>query len=934
MSSQDSSTDQCPRSRSLEELPVTDAGQPTESTTRQTMCTDTVSDIDAGWTPYFRYDTIYADQRAAIESFLDTLGEQGYYLKEGACGTGKTLAAITASIHAIRNPKQLNDRSPTNASAPEYDRVIAVTPVKKQLQQFIAELRGINATLPAETDPIQTVVLRGQADMMAIRNAELPKTDTQEATQDLRATTREVIRFNSDIPLDWPDNLSPPAYSMAEYDWSTPSEGAVQAQENHQYDPNRAEAIRHIVAQLEPRDTESNAQLCIDGIETPYPQHVPHTSEIVDSTRLDSNYNQLPSDLQGRFDPFYAATLAGLQESIVEFADAPSHVIDKQTLFEATVASGCCPHELMCILAQQADVIIGNYNHLLDPETRYLTDRKLGLLNERTIAIIDEAHQLEERSRDNLSTSVDLYTLMKARNDVRIARQYASGSIVDSPTPNLPREDAELAQKIVEDGAKLRTSGIEVEELRAVEKLLNIAKQRLIDASETIDAVGLIHRFGQEDSEAQSREIKSLVDPNNLNWGDQLTRDLERDESISMSVMQGAERIMSRLEKVFTAFTEHGILNRTPQGQEVGAFFQQWAQVPHAVYHPEVRVIPSQKESFPDQFPAWVEHWTPELRLFNCIPKRELRRVFSELGSGILMSATLRPKEPFRESIGIDAVPQLGELDTKVQSTEDEMTLRMNGITDEMTEDVETRPTTFDRFPLRFSPENRLSVVVDLPKFTKANRGERETNHQAMTDIREQYAEVIAQVARTEGNILIAMPSYSEAAWAHEYLRTLSIEKRCFVDKSSTADETDMLLSKFFESGDAILCTSLRGTITEGVDFDGEKLHTCLSVGVPLAPPSSEMDAVEIAYQRAITETGGQEAARLIPSTRRVRQSVGRVIRGVNETGVRILADERYGTSDSTNLRRYLSPQQQREFTPVEYTDLGGAITRFWQYHK
>ena len=934
MSSQDSSTDQCPRPRSLEELPVTDAGQFTEVTARRTMRTRDISNIDAGWKPYFRYETIYEDQRAAIESFLDTLGRHGYYLKEGACGTGKTLAAVTASVHAIRNPEQLTDRSPADTAFPEYDRVMAVTPVKKQLQQFIAELRGINATLPAETEPIRTVVLRGQADMMAIRNADLPETDTQEATQDLRATTREIIRFNSDIPLDWPDDLSPPAYSMTGYDWSTPSEEAVQAQEAHQYDPNRAEAIRHIVAQLEPRDTESNAQLQIDGIETPYPQHVPHTSEIVDSTRVDSNYNQLPSDLQGRFDPFYAATLAGLQESIVAFSDAPSHVIDKQTLFAATIANGCCPHELMCILAQQADVIIGNYNHLLDPETRYLTDGKLGLLNERTIAIVDEAHQLEERSRDNLSTSVDLYTLMKARNDVRIARQYASGNIADSPTPSLSHDDAELAQKIVEDGATLRTTGIDIVELRAVEKLLNVAERRLIKASETIDAVGLIHRFGDEDSEPQSRAVESLVDPNNLSWGDQLTRDIERDESLSVSVMQSAERVMNRLENVFAAFAEHDILDRTPQGQAVGAFFRQWAQAPHAVYHPEARVIPSQKESFPDQFPAWVEHWTPELRLFNCIPRRELRRVFSELGGGVLMSATLRPKEPFREAIGIDAVPQLGELDTKVQSTDDEMTLRMNGITDEMTEGVEPRPTTFDRFPLRFSPENRLSVVVDLPKFTKANRGERETDHQAMTDTRERYAKVIAQVARTDGNILIAMPSYDEAAWVSEYLGTLSIEKPCFVDKSSTADETDELLAEFFESGDAILCTSLRGTITEGVDFNGEKLHTCLSIGVPLAPPSSEMDAVEIAYQRAVTETGGREAARLIPSTRRVRQSVGRVIRGVNETGVRILADERYGTTDSTNLRGYLSPQQQREFTPIEYTDLGDAITRFWQHHE
>lgn len=924
----------CSAPRSLEECSVTDADKHIETSTRHSIRTLKMADIDAGWAPYFRYETVYEDQRAAIESFLDTLADRGYYLKEGACGTGKTLAAVTASVHAMRNPSQLSNRAPEETSFPAYDRTMVVTPVKKQLQQFIAELRGINATLPDETEPIPTVVLRGRADMMAIKNAELPELDIEEATQDLRATTREIIRFNSDIPLEWPDTLSPPAHSMVEYDWSSAGKEAVQAQSNYQYDPNRARAVKHIVTKLASENGASGDRLQVDGIETPYPDQIPHTSQIVDVDRLDSNFNQLPSDLQGRFDPFYAATMSGLEASNIEFADAPNYVVDRQALFEATVADGRCPHELMGLLAQQAEVILGNYNHLLDPETRYLTDGKLGLLDERTIVVVDEAHQLEERSRDTLSTSIDLYTLTKARNDIRIARHYAEGNLTESPTPDISQSGARLAQEIVTQGAKLRTTGIEIEELRAVEELLDIAERKLIEASEEIDIVGTILRFGETDSELKGREARSMVDPNNLHWGDELTNTIDTHESASVSVMESAERIMNRLEDVFDAFAESDILDRTPQGQEVGAFFRQWAQAPHEVYHPEACVIPSQKTSFPDRFPAWVENWTPELRLFNCIPQRELRRVFAELGSGVLMSATLRPKDPFREAIGIDAVPRAGALDNKIQPVDDTTTIRMNGITDKMTADIETRPTTFDRFPLRFPPENRLSVVADLPKFTKSNRGEQKTVREEMTNTRKQYAEVIAQVARTHGNILIAMPSYSEAAWVHEYLMTLSHEKRCLIDESSTADETDTLLEEFFTGGDAILCTSLRGTITEGVDFDGEKLHTCLSIGVPLAPPSSEMDAVEVAYQRAVDETSGREAARLIPSTRRVRQSVGRVIRGVEETGVRILADERYGTSEDTNLRQYLSPQQQREFTSIKYEDIGDVVARFWAHQE
>ena len=87
---------------------------------------------------------------------------------------------------------------------------------------------------------------------------------------------------------------------------------------------------------------------------------------------------------------------------------------------------------------------------------------------------------------------------------------------------------------------------------------------------------------------------------------------------------------------------------------------------------------------------------------------------------------------------------------------------------------------------------------------------------------------------------------------------------------------------------------------------------------------------MEVAYQRAINSTSGRDAAQYIPSTRKVRQSIGRVIRGTEEAGVRIIADERYGTSENPNLRRLFSPQQQREFTLIEFEDVEAAVARFW----
>lgn len=914
----------------LEEVSPTDAGQTGDTTTQHTVDTTNIDAINAEWTQYFRYNTVYGDQQTAIESLLDTLGSQDYYLKEGACGTGKTLAALTASVHAMRDPGCLSDRAPANHSFPSYDRTMIVTPVKQQLKQFIGELRGVNKKLPDDVEPINTVVMRGQADMRAITNADLPDTNSREDIEDLRAMTVDLIKFNSDIPLDWPRELDPPPYSKVEYDWSDAGDEAEQAAEDHRYDPFRARAVRMLVTELARSDNTKYDQLHIESTETPYPKHVPHSSEIADTGRLQrTEYNQLPADLQGRFDPFYAATFSRSQGIGDIFAEAPSHVVDRDALFTKAVNRGRCPHELMCLLAEQAEVILGNYNHLLDPETRRLTDGKLGIVDEQTIVVVDEAHQLEQKSRNSFSTSLDLYTLDRAHNDVTFARHYATGNISDSPTPGLSPSDTQTAKQIAKEELGIETGEIGVRDLITVEQVLSVARQKLIGACEEIDRIKLSKGSNSVDAETTEDHINPLVEPEHPEWGDQLTEAIKADNDLSTEALQLAEPVMRAIEEVYEALAENNILDRTPQGSEVGAFFRQWDETPREVYHPEVRAEVSPKESIPDRYPGWVQHWTPELRLFNCIPRRELRRVFAEIGGGVLMSATLRPADPFREATGVDAVPQAGAFEAGTQDRNSRTTIRANGITDEMVVGHKTRSTTFDRFPLRFPPENRLSLVADLPKFTQSNRGNTAVNHAKMTDIRSAYATVIEQVAQTHGNILIAMPSYAEAEWAYEYLGKVLHGKRRLLDKASTAERTDRLLEAFFADGSAVLCTSLRGTITEGVDFTGEKLHTCLNIGVPQVPRDTEMNAVEMAYDRAISTADGLEAAHLIPSTRKVRQSVGRVIRGADDTGVRILADRRYGSHDK-NLREFLSPQQQKEFTVINPEDTGAAVERFW----
>ena len=199
----------------------------------------------------------------------------------------------------------------------------------------------------------------------------------------------------------------------------------------------------------------------------------------------------------------------------------------------------------------------------------------------------------------------------------------------------------------------------------------------------------------------------------------------------------------------------------------------------------------------------------------------------------MLMSATLEPLDVFRAVTGLDAVA---------------------------TGDSE-RPITERSYGLRFPEENRASWLVDAMPFTARNRGApRQSN---TNDTRQRYAYILREIATSPGNVLLCLPNYREAEWAAGHLEK-DIEKPVLLDESSSAGATDELKRRFFAGEGKVLVTSTRGTLTEGVDYDGDKLHTCAVIGVPLVNTQSpRMQAVRTAYADRFGEEVAFEYAHL-----------------------------------------------------------------------
>ncbi|MCH7661927.1 MAG: hypothetical protein IH933_15565 [Euryarchaeota archaeon] len=237
------------------------------------------------------------------------------------------------------------------------------------------------------------------------------------------------------------------------------------------------------------------------------------------------------------------------------------------------------------------------------------------------------------------------------------------------------------------------------------------------------------------------------------------------------------------------------------------------------------------------------------------------------------------------------------------------------------------RPIVERTFPLDFPEENRASFAVDAPKFTYGNRGSPEES----TSVRQLYGDLLGNVAESPGNVLVGMPNYAEAAWAASHLESRT-EKPVLLDESSGDSTTEDLKSDFFAGEAKVLVTSLRGTLTEGVDYSGDRLSAAVICGVPIINTASpRTKAVRTAYDREFGS--GFEYSLTVPAVRKARQAIGRVIRGSEEVGVRVLLDARYARDSWDSVRKHFPEEEREEFRPVSSDMLAFGLERFWERH-
>ena len=272
--------------------------------------------------------------------------------------------------------------------------------------------------------------------------------------------------------------------------------------------------------------------------------------------------------------------------------------------------------------------------------------------------------------------------------------------------------------------------------------------------------------------------------------------------------------------------------------------------------------------------------------LYTCIPKRVTRSLFADLHAAVLMSATLRPFEVTEDVLGLD--------------------------------DSETMA-----YGAQFPEERRRTYAVEAPALFASERDDPATQD-AVTHVLEDAIEF------TPGNTLAFFPSYAEA---ERYYHRVETDGDQYLDEPGVAAQE--LREEFTGGENGVLFSSLWGTLTEGVSYDGDDARTVVVVGVPYPHLDDRMDAVQDAYRAAFggdesdSDEAGWRYAVEIPTVRKTRQALGRVVRSPTDFGARVLVDKRYTRDGEIEMQEYAVRRSFPAEERAEMIDVGPEKLKF-----
>ena len=187
-----------------------------------------------------------------------------------------------------------------------------------------------------------------------------------------------------------------------------------------------------------------------------------------------------------------------------------------------------------------------------------------------------------------------------------------------------------------------------------------------------------------------------------------------------------------------------------------------------------------------------------------------------------------------------------------------------------------------------FPRENLLTLYTDEVSMRYEDRFI-ESNYRRLREL------LISTVNSVHVNTAVFFPSYQFMDRMLEEGLVSDLGRDVYHERRDMPQQELMEVFDTFRAseGSVLLCVT-GGRISEGLDFPDKSLELAVIIGIPFPKPTAKMKAMTRYYDAKFGD--GRLYVSIIPATRKMRQSIGRLIRSETDRGVAAILDRRVAT--------------------------------------
>lgn len=566
----------------------------------------------------------------------------------------------------------------------------------------------------------------------------------------------------------------------------------------------------------------------------------------------------------------------------------------------------------MAVASKKSDIVVLMHSHIVNESIRNATYNKIGIKQEETILLIDEAHNIGERIEQENSEKLDVNLINEAIKQIEKLYLFSWDEIPGKDESRLIKYLIEnfginwITTAKIERIGEIGTISISTEN-NSLSLRFNNEKTRVnltIDDGRTDeflakkDASGRLNIYKHLENNAKGEEVSNT--------------------ELIYNILLKLKNILETLNKGRAnegKFESNILINRVFENIvnpiEIDNIISKMLSFSNQIDNKENLSLDSEHEPLKKviQFLSIVNYHK------NNVNTPYILRKDTD-------NSELNKKEIFLEIKNIDPSSQLSKIANLHYTT-----ILMSGTF-----------SPLDFYELYYFGENKRAEKCPLPNsFPRQNRLiiginnvntiSSERDNQRMI---QNYEKCINSfITDVPGNVAIFCTSDIKNRYSVYCLKIARKSNKEFFEQRDDIPIED-IFERFKNIGEknngGVLLALSGGKLSEGKDYAGDSLKAAMVLGLHLGPPDYLQNSKNEYYEMLYGKEKGIFIAYRLPAMNKALQALGRVIRDKDETGVLVLADSRFVTDRYDSVWQYLPSWIKTEMKQCNSLQIGDII--------